>query len=168
MIMPRPAGHHLAEFNLGVLKYDWDDPRVKDFVDGLDLVNGVAQRSAGFVWMLSGEEMETAQTDPNGVLGGNPRTASTLSVWEDAASLEHFVWNTVHKQFYERKAEWYDGVESLRLVMWWIPVGQRPSIADAMERFIHLEQSGDSDFAFGWSYLKDAELWKTKQCGEAA
>ncbi len=32
----------LAEFNVGVLRHDWDDPRVKDFVDGLDLVNGVA------------------------------------------------------------------------------------------------------------------------------
>ena len=57
----QPANHHLAEFNLGVLKYDWDDPRVQGFVDGLDLVNGVAKRSPGFVWMLDEDAMEAAQ-----------------------------------------------------------------------------------------------------------
>lgn len=166
--MMQPAGHHLAEFNLGILKYDWDDPRVQGFVDGLDAVNGVAQRSPGFVWMLGGEEMEAAQLDPTGPLGGNPRAASTLSVWEDVASLERFVWTTVHKRFYDRKAEWYDEDDSLRLVMWWVPVGYRPSVHDAMVRFRHLETHGDSDFAFGWSHLTAAELWRTKQCGELA
>ncbi|QBF31342.1 DUF3291 domain-containing protein [Thalassococcus sp. S3] len=159
---------HLAEFNHGVLKYDWDDPRVKDFADGIALVNGIAQRSPGFVWMLGEEEMEAAQTDPDGPMGGNPRNASTLSVWEDAASLEHFVWDTVHKRFYDRKEEWYGVVDTLRLAMWWVPEGHRPTIHEAMERFRHLEAHGDSDVAFGWARLKEAQMWKTKQCGEAA
>ena len=162
------VGHHLAEFNLGVLKYDWDDARVQGFVDGLDLVNGVAMRSPGFVWMLGEEAMDAAQRDPDGVLGGNPRTASTLSVWEDVPSLEQFVWNTVHKRFYDRKAEWYDPGDQLRMVMWWVPVGHRPTIAEAMERFRLLEANGDSDQAFGWAHLHDAALWKHRQCGEAA
>ncbi len=164
----QPNGHHLAEFNIGTLLYDWDDPRVADFLNGLDLVNGIAQRSPGFVWMMDGAAMEAAQADPEGPLGGNPRTASTLSVWEDVARLEHFVWNTVHKQFYDRKEDWYGAVESLRLVMWWVPVGHRPTIDEAMARFRHLEQHGDSDHAFGWAYLKDAQLWKEKRCGAAA
>lgn len=163
--MKQPADHHLAEFNLGVLKYDWDDPRVADFQNGLDLVNGVAMRSAGFVWMLDGDGMEAAQLDPNGALGGNPRTASTLSVWEDAASLEHFVWNTVHKRFYDRKAEWYDHTDAVRLVMWWVPAGHRPTVDEAMERIRHLEQHGPSEFAFGWAALQDAQQWKDKACG---
>ncbi|WP_300016757.1 DUF3291 domain-containing protein [uncultured Roseobacter sp.] len=162
------VARHLAEFNIGILQYDWDDPRVADFVNGMDLVNGIAQRSPGFVWMMDEEAMETAQTDPDGPLGGNPRTASTLSVWEDAESLEHFVWNTVHKQFYDRKEEWYGAVETLRLVMWWVPEGHRPSIEEAMARFRHLEQHGETEHAFGWSHLKDAQLWKQKQCGTAA
>ncbi|AUH35027.1 DUF3291 domain-containing protein [Paracoccus tegillarcae] len=162
------SGHHLAEFNLGVLKYDWDDPRVKGFVDGLDLVNGIAQRSAGFVWMLGEDEMDAAQRDPDGALDGNPRTASTLSVWEDVPSLEHFVWNTVHKQFYDRKDEWYDAVDAVRLVMWWVPIGYRPTLAEAMSRFRLLDEQGDGPEAFGWAWLRDAEQWKTKRCGEAA
>jgi hypothetical protein len=162
--MKPTEGYHLAELNLGILKYDWDDPRVQAFVDGLDLVNGVAQRSAGFVWMMPEEDMDHAQNDPKGAMGGNPRTASTLSVWESAVQLEHFVWNTVHKQFYDRKAEWYDPGVDLRFVMWWVPVGHRPTMAQAMARFRHLESEGASDHAFGWDHIKDAELWKTKRC----
>ncbi|MBM1309291.1 DUF3291 domain-containing protein [Sulfitobacter mediterraneus] len=163
--MQHPAGHHLAELNLGILKYDWDDPRVQDFVNGLDLVNGVAQRAPGFVWMMNEETMDSEQNDPEGAMGGNPRMASTLSVWESVETLEHFVWNTVHKRFYDRKDEWYDMGAALRFVMWWVPEGHRPTMAEAMERFRHLEKHGESDFAFGWSSIKSAELWKTKACG---
>lgn len=144
----------LAELNLGILKHDWDDPRVKGFVDGLDPVNRVAQRSRGFVWMMDSEAMDAAQNDPSGVMGANPRMASTLSVWEDVPSLEHFVWNTVHKRFFDRRAEWYDAVESLRFAMWRVPVGHRPSMTEAMARFRHLETHGDSDWAFGWEHAK--------------
>ncbi|GHE01434.1 hypothetical protein U879_14800 [Defluviimonas sp. 20V17] len=164
----QPTGHHIAELNFGVLRHDWDDPRVKDFVDGLDLVNGVAARSPGFVWRLGDDAMEAEQNDPEGALGGNPRTASTLSVWEDVASLEAFVWNTVHRRFYERRAEWYDAVKSLRFVMWWVPEGHRPGIAEGMARFRHFEAHGDSDHAFGWAHLKDAQLWKTRGCSPMA
>lgn len=163
--MKQPDGHHLAEFNLGELKYDWEDPRVADFRDNLDRVNGIAKRSPGFVWMLSEDEMEAAQNDAEGFLGGNPRLASTLSVWESVETLEHFVWNTLHKAFYDRKAEWYDPTDKPRLVMWWVPVGHRPDIGEAMSRYRKLEAEGDSPFAFGWAGLKDARLWRHKACG---
>lgn len=160
----QPSGHHLAELNLGILKYDWDDPRVADFVNGLDLVNGVAIRSPGFVWMLPEEQMHFEQTSEAGTMGANPRMASTLSVWESIESLEHFVWNTVHKQFYDRKAEWYPEGVQLRFAMWWLPVGHQPTMAEAMGRFRHLEQQGPSDYAFGWDHIKEAQLWRTKAC----
>ena len=163
---------HLAEFNIGTLKYDWEDPRVADFLNNLDRVYALAERSAGFVWSLSDDKMEEAQLDPEGPLGGNPRTASTLSVWENAASLEHFVFNTLHKTFYDRKNEWYDETEQgwggHRLVMWWVPEGHRPDFAEAVERLNYLIAHGDKEHAFGWAHLKDAELWKSKRCGEAA
>ena len=149
---------HLAEFNKGILKYDWEDPRVADFTDNVDRVNAVAQRSDGFVWMLDADGMEAAQLDPAGPLGGTPRTASTLSVWRALASLEHFVWNTVHKAFYARAGEWYDPHQGLRMVLWWVPEGHSTTIAEAVERIDHLAKHGDSDFAFGWSYAKQTSL----------
>ena len=145
---------HLAELNLGVLRHDWDDPRVQGFVDGIGIVNRVAERSDGFVWRVSDDEMDAAQRDPNGPFG-NPRTASTMSVWRDLLSLEHFVWKTVHKRFYDRRAEWYDAVETIRFVLWMVPEGHRPTLAEGMERFIYRDKNGDSDFAFGWDYAKE-------------
>lgn len=156
--------HHLAELNFGTLKYDWDDPRVRDFVDNLDLVNGIAAQSPGFVWRLSDDEMGVAQNDPTGPFGGQPRIASTLSVWRDVASLEQFVWNTVHRQFYARRREWYDMIGNSHLVMWWVPPGHLPSVAEGMARFDHHGLHGDSDHAFGWAWLKEAQLFKSKAC----
>ena len=166
--MIQPEGHHLAEFNLGVLRHDWDDPRVKGFGDGLDLVNGAAARSPGFVWRLGDDEMDAAQNAADGALGGNPRTASTLAVWESGEALEHFVWNTVHKRFYDRKDEWYAPTDALRLVMWWVPEGHRPTVTEAMARFRKLEAQGDTDEAFGWAHLSAARLWRDKRCDGAA
>lgn len=144
----------LAELNLGVLRYDWDDPRVQSFVDGVGIVNRVAERSEGFIWRVADDDMDAAQRDPNGPFG-NPRTASTMSVWRDLPSLENFIWNTIHKRFYDRRAEWYDAVETIRFVLWQVPEGFRPSLAEGMKRFRHLDQSGDTDFAFGWAYAKE-------------
>ncbi len=145
----------LAEFNIGVLKYDWDDPRVADFADNLDRVFALAKRSDGYIWHLKEAEMEAAQLDRDGPLGGNPRTASTLSVWRDLASLEHYVFQTVHKRFYDRRAEWYDPAEQgLRLVMWWVPDGHIPSIAEAAAKLALRSAAGDTDAAFGWDYAR--------------
>lgn len=144
---------HLAEFNIGILKYDWDDPRVAEFRDNLDRVFAVAERSPGYVWHMSEDEMDAAQTDPGGVQGGNPRTASTLSVWEDLESLERFVWKSVHKRFIDRKALWYDPAEQgARLVMWWVPEGHIPGIDEALHKLALRSGQGDSDAAFGWDH----------------
>lgn len=158
---------NLAEFNFGTLRYGWDDPRSQDFVNGLDLVNAAAARSPGFVWRLSDDAMEAAQTDPKGPFGDNPNIAATLSVWEDGESLDRFVWNTVHRQYYERRAEWYEFIGNSHLVMWWVPAGHHPSVGEGMERFRHQQTHGDSDHAFGWAWLKDARLWKERRCDHA-
>jgi Domain of unknown function (DUF3291) len=162
------AGFHLAELNFGELRHDWDDPRVAEFVDGLDLVNELAARSPGFVWRLSDDAMDAEQTANGGAFGVSPRMASTLSVWEDVASLEHFVWNTVHRQFYEKRALWYDAVGNSNLVMWWVVVGHRPTVAEGLARFHHLRDHGPSDDAFGWAWLKEARLWQERACGAGA
>ncbi len=163
--MKAPANHHLAEFNFGTLRYDWDDPRVAEFADNLDLVNAIAEKSPGFVWRLTDDDMDAGQNDADGVFGGNPLTASTLSVWENIEALEHFVWNTVHKRFYAKRRQWFEPEGNSNFVMWWVPVGHRPDLHEAMRKFRHWQENGDSGHAFGWSYLPQVKLWQERKCG---
>lgn len=143
----------LAAFNWGVLRYDWDAPEIADFAQGLDRVNAAAERFPGFLWRLSDVEMEAGQLDPNGPLGGNPRLASTLSLWRDAESLKAFVWRSIHKLYFARRTDWFAPDQGLRLVMWRVPATDRPNLVEAAARAQHLRDHGDSDHAFGWAYL---------------
>jgi hypothetical protein len=38
----------------------------------------------------------------------------------------------------------------------------------ALERLAHLQANGDTDHAFGWSFLKEASLWKTHKGAHVA
>jgi hypothetical protein len=87
-----------------------------------------------------------------------------VSLWENAAALERYVWQTVHKRFYGRRHEWFDKFEGPYFVMWWVPAGHRPSIQEAIARLEHLRAHGPSEHAFGWERLVSAELWKTARC----
>ena len=154
---------HLAELNVGRLVAPTDDPRVKDFMDNLDRINGLGKRMPGFVWMMEGSgEPGTGNTE--NAIDGDPLHVSNLSVWEDAASLEKFVWGTIHKQFYARKAEWFEVLGTQHFVMWWIEPGHTPTLDEALARLDHLNKNGDSDDAFGWEYLRDAQMWRDNRC----
>jgi hypothetical protein len=48
--LQQPPNHHLAQLNIGRIRYEIDDPRMADFTNNLALVNGIAERSAGFIW----------------------------------------------------------------------------------------------------------------------
>ncbi|MFQ8431969.1 DUF3291 domain-containing protein [Amaricoccus sp. W119] len=158
---------HLAQLNIGRLVADTDDPRVAEFMGALDRVNGLGKRMPGFVWMMEGSgEPGTGNTDIK--IDGDPRFVSNLTVWENVESLEHFVWNTVHRQFYERRAEWFEVLGEQHFVMWWVPEGHRPSLDEALGRLAHLEANGNSDHAFGWSHLREARLWRVRNCAGLA
>ena len=105
--MTQADGQHLAQLNIGRLVADTDDPRVAPFMRALDTVNGIGKRSPGFVWMMEGSG-EPGRGNTEVKIGGDPRLVSNLTVWKDVASLENFVWNTVHRQFYARRRDWFD------------------------------------------------------------
>ncbi len=88
---------HLAQLNIGRLRYEANDPRMADFIDNLAFVNGLAERSDGFVWRYQDDSGSAIDTRP---FDGDPRMAVNLSVWEGVEALEKFVWQTVHKRFY--------------------------------------------------------------------
>jgi hypothetical protein len=157
--LQQPSNHHLAQFNIGRIRYDIDDPRMADFTNNLALVNGIAERSVGFVWRYIDDSGNATNTRPY----ADPRIIVNFSVWESVDSLERFVWQTVHKRFYGRRPDWFEHFEGPSMVLWWVPVGHRPSVEEAVARIEHLKQHGASDHAFDWQ-TASAQLWKTARC----
>jgi hypothetical protein len=151
---------HLAQFNVARIRYPLDDPRMKEFVDNVERVNGLAETIEGFVWRLqdaSGHAMNMRVYE-------DPRILPNLTVWENVEALERFVWQTLHKRFYGRREEWFERTET-PLVMWFVPQRYRPAIAEGVERLEYLKAHGPSDYAFGWDRIPAAQLWKTALCG---
>jgi hypothetical protein len=154
---------HLAQFNIARIRYPLDDPRMRDFVDNVERVNGLAGKIDGFVWRLA----DASGNAMGMTVYGDPRILPNLTVWKNAAALERFVWKTVHSRFYGRRAEWFEHIET-PLVMWHVPASHRPGIEEGVERLDHLRAHGPSAHAFGWESLKDAQFWKTARCGAPA
>lgn len=144
---------HLAELNVGRLVAPTDDPRVADFMNSLDRINGLGKRMPGFVWMMEGSgEPGTGNTEAK--IDGDPLFVSNLTVWEDFDSLSTFVYQTLHKKFMDRKAEWFEALDHKHFVMWWVPAGHQPTLDEALTKLKHLQEHGETDQAFGWSYMK--------------
>ena len=148
---------HLAELNIGRLLAPTDDPRVAEFMDNLDRINGLAKRMPGFVWMMEGSgEPGTGNTENN--LDGDPQFVANLSVWETPAQLQTFVFDTLHARFLNRRREWFETLVRMHFVMWWVPEGTRPTLEDAMARLAMREGQGDSAEAFGWDWMRAHHL----------
>ena len=153
--------NHIAQLNIGRFLYPTDDPRMAEFMNNLDRVNAIAERSPGFVWRLKDDSNNATAIRPV----GDPTTAVNLSVWESVDALVRFVWATVHKQFYNRKGGWFEKASTPHFVMWPIPAGHIPDLGEAMTRLGHLTLKGDSDAAFGWGHLAHIKLWMSQKCG---
>lgn len=151
---------HLAQLNIARPRFPLDDPRMAGFTDNLDRVNAVAERSPGFVWRLVGEGNDA--TDLR--LDDDPEAIVNMSVWESAEHLEHFVWNTIHKRVYQRRAEWFPPLGRPHFVMWHIPAGHIPTLAEAKERLDQLALNGPSEHIFGWEGLPHLKRWMEERC----
>ncbi|MFF1338924.1 DUF3291 domain-containing protein [Streptomyces sp. NPDC058290] len=134
----------LAQVNIARLKYPLESAELKDFVDGLDPVNAVADTADGFVWRLQGEEGNA--TDERAF--GDEWILVNMSVWRDADALTGFMYQGRHRELMARRREFFEQVAEAMAVMWWVPAGERPTVADAEERLLHLREHGPTPYAF--------------------
>lgn len=158
------AAMHLAELNIGRLKALIGDPRVAEFADNLALINGIAERSPGFVWRLKDEASGDATSIP---VTDDPLVVSNLSVWESAADLEYFVFNTLHRRFYEKRAAWFEVMSERHMVFWHVAPGHQPTLEEAMGRLALYQRDGASADAFGWDEVIDGARLKAQRCASA-
>ncbi|MGV6802485.1 MAG: DUF3291 domain-containing protein [bacterium] len=146
---PQPDNCHLAQLNIAHAKFDLNSPQMSDFTNAIEAVNRVAEHSPGFVWRLTDDasDMSVIQ-DQN-----DPRLLLNMSVWESALALQHYLANTIHKKIFSRGGEWFVRSPAPHLVMWWLPKGDMPLLADGLSRLAALEKNGPTEQGFSWTNL---------------
>lgn len=148
---------HLAQINIGkMIGTTIDDPVMKDFVDQLDEVNSLSEKSKGFVWRLKDENDNAT----NIKAFDDAQIIVNMSVWQTVEDLETFVYGGQHLQVLKRRKEWFSRLKMF-LALWWIPAGTIPTVEDAKARLLHLEQHGPSAFAFDFKkrYAPPQKEW---------
>lgn len=79
---------------------------------------------------------------------GDDRLIINMSVWSSLEALGEFVYRSSHAGVMRRRREWFHAMRELFMVLWWIPAGRVPTLAEAEERLEHLRLNGPSAHAF--------------------
>ena len=138
------ARFHLAQVNIGRTRASLEDAIMEGFRAQLDPINALADRSPGFVWRLQTEDGNAMAIRPF----ADERMAINMSVWESLETLQQFVYQSAHVGPLRDRKQWFEPIEGPILVLWWIPTGHVPTVAEALERLQHLKQHGPSPDAF--------------------
>lgn len=146
-------GFHLAQLNIGRLLAPTDDPIVAPFMEALDEINALAEHSPGFVWRF--------QTEDGNATAARPFDDDTIlvnySTWESVEALADYVYRSDHTAFMRRRREWFERMDEVYSVLWWVPEGHRPTAAEAIERLDHLRLHGPTPIAFTFRHRFDPD-----------
>ena len=138
------SAFELAQLNIGIIKGPMDSPLMADFAAGLTRINALADRSPGFVWRLQTEAGDATTIRPF----DDDNLLVNMSVWRDVESLNQYVYGSAHVDLMRRRREWFERMPKAFLVLWWVPKGHRPSIAEAIARLELLRAKGPTAEAF--------------------
>jgi hypothetical protein len=133
--------------NVARLRAPIDSPQLADFVGALDRINAIADGSPGFVWRLQDDSGNATTLRPMG-----EDMIINMSVWQDAQSLQAFVYRSDHIGVMRRRREWFEKMD-LYLVLWWVPRGHRPTAQEGIERLDLLRSRGPGPDAFTFGKL---------------
>lgn len=139
------AAYELAQLNVALMRAPLDAPEMADFVANLDRINALAEDSPGFVWRLQTEEGDATALRSD-LLGDN--VLVNMSVWSGVEALHAYVYRSAHVEVMRRRREWFERMGEAYVVLWWVPRGHRPSVAEAAQRLQHLRAHGPTREAF--------------------
>jgi hypothetical protein len=140
----RVAHHHIAQCNIARLRAPLDSPLLAGFVAALEPINQLADRSPGFVWRL-----QTEDGDATAIRAFDDESLIVnLSVWESVEQLAAFAYEGQHLAVMRGRRQWFERIADAYLVLWWVPAGTVPTVAEARNRLDVLRQRGPSPEAF--------------------
>jgi Domain of unknown function (DUF3291) len=138
------ALYHVAQCNIGRVLAPLDSPQLAEFVAALEPVNRMADEAPGFVWRL-----QTEAGDATAIRAfDDDMLLLNMSVWQTLDALAEFTYRTPHRDVMRRRRQWFERLADAYVVLWWIPAGTLPTVADARERLERLRRDGPSPEAF--------------------
>jgi hypothetical protein len=139
------SAYQLAQLNIAVMKEPLESTSMADFVENLDRINALAEKSDGFIWRLQTEEGDATAIRPMG-----ENTLVNMSVWRDVESLSQYVYGSAHMEIMRRRKEWFERTQEAYVVLWWVRKGHRPSIPEAIAKLELLRARGPTEEAFAF------------------
>lgn len=136
--------YYLAQVNIAKMLAPLDTPLMADFVDNLDRINTLAEKSKGFVWRL----VEAGNNATSIHAFDDTYILINMSVWESAESLFNYVYDSGHLEIFKRRKEWFSKMKRNHMALWYIKRGTIPNLDDAKHRLKYLETHGESPYAF--------------------
>jgi hypothetical protein len=139
------TAYHLAQLNVALPRAPLDSPRLAGFVNRLKEINALADAAPGFVWRL----VDDAGSDATTLRPYGPDVMVNMSVWESVEALQEYAYRTAHLDVLRRRREWFthDGLGA-HAVLWWVPAGTVPTLAQARDRLDRLAEHGPTAEAF--------------------
>ena len=135
----------LAAFNVAKIRFDLDDPRMADFVDNLEKINGLGDRSPGFVWR---HQTDTGDSTSERIFDDHDILLN-FTIWDSVEALRAYTYKSDHTAFLQRRREWFTPlVDWPVLVLWWVPAGTIPTLTEAQEKLAELRDNGATPAAF--------------------
>lgn len=138
--------YHLAQVNIARMRAALEDPIMAGFVERLDEINALADRSPGFVWRLQTEAGNATYLRPY----DDDRILFNFSIWESVETLRNYVYKTAHAELLRQRRDWFEQFAGVFIALWWVPQGHVPGIDEAKKRLAWLEEHGPSQFAFNF------------------
>lgn len=136
--------YHLAQVNIARTIAPLDDPLMRGFVEQLDPINRLAERSPGFVWRLQTDDGDATSIQ----LFDDPRIIVNLSLWASYEALKNYVYSGDHLTVLKAKKSWMEKLDTPSLALWWLPVGELPTALDAKHRLEALAKNGSTATVF--------------------
>lgn len=139
--------YHLAQINIAKAQDSMESDIMKGFVDRLDEINNLADKSPGFIWRLQTEEGDATSIQAF----DDPSLIVNMSVWTNIETLKKFVYKSLHVELIRDRDAWFNKIVNVHQVLWWVPVGHTPSVTEGKEKLELLQLKGPSKEAFTFS-----------------
>jgi len=120
---------------------------MKGFVERLDEINSLADKSEGFIWRLQGDEGNATTINAF----DDPLLLVNMSVWKNLESLKNYVYKSIHVELIRDRDAWFNKMVNAHQALWWIQAGHIPSVSEGKEKLKYLQKHGLSKTAFTFS-----------------